>query len=86
MTMMDYNPRVWRSTRMIRGYTYSLKYHYDIVLKRLKEVDCRIVDRRFYNQPSTWKGKPAYGWIKLKEPIPLWDAMECGLIPEFNTR
>ena len=81
---MDFNPRNWKSTKMIRGYTYSMRYDSDFTLMRLKGVSCRIVERKFFHQPSTWNEDRVWGWIKFKDPIPLWDAMEAGLVPRFR--
>ena len=82
--MMDFNPRKWKSTRIIRGYTYSMKNDSERTLKKLKGIPCRIVERKFFHQPSMWHDKYVWGWVKFKEPIPLWDAMEAGLIPMFR--
>ena len=83
--MMDVNPRAWRSTRMVRGFTYSMRYDPDKTLDKLQGIKYRVVDRRFYNQPSMWNAKLVWGWMKLREPLQLWDAMEAGLVPMFNT-
>lgn len=82
--MMDFNPRKWRSTRMIRGYTYSMKHDAKQTLERLKGIEYRIVERRFFHQPSAWHDSIVWGWIKFKEPLQLWDAMEAGLVPIFR--
>lgn len=84
MTMMDFDPKKWRSTRMIRGYTYSMKNNSEYTLKRLAGVRYRIVERRFFHQPSMWSDKYVWGWVKFREPLPLWDAMEAGLVPLFR--
>ena len=82
--MMDFDPRKWKSTRIIRGYTYSMKYDAERTFKTLHGLKYRIVERRFFHQPSMWSEKYVWGWVKFKEPLPLWDAMEAGLVPIFR--
>ena len=81
---MDYNPREWRSTRMLRGFTYELHRPVDQIFENLTGVKYRLVDKRFYNHPSTWKGKNVWGWIKFREPLHIYDAMMAGLVPVFR--
>ena len=82
--MMDFDPRKWKSTRIIRGYTYSMKYDAERTFKTLHGLKYRIVERRFFHQPSMWSDKYVWGWVKFEEPLPLWDAMEAGLVPIFR--
>ena len=71
--MMDFNPRKWRSTRMIRGYTYSMKHDAKQTLEKLRGIQYHIVERRFFHQPSAWHDDTVWGWIKFKEPLHLWE-------------
>lgn len=82
--MMDIDPAKWKSTKLIRGYTYAMQHDQMLTLDKLTGIPCRIVERRFYHQPSMWHNKRVWGWIKFKEPLHLWDAMEAGLVPVFR--
>lgn len=82
--MMDYDPRIWQPTKMIPGYTYSMMYDKEFTLQKLTGTEFRIVDRRFYHHPSMCRDKLVRDWIKFRNPIPLWDAMEAGLVPVFR--
>lgn len=85
--MTDYNPRQWKNTTMIGGYTYNMLKPLDKTKEKLKGIpykinDCRVYDRAY----SQYGEKPIFGWLKLDRTLELFDAMEAGLVPVFREK
>ena len=73
--MIDYNPRVWKNTRMIRGYTYNMLKPLEKTKAKLKGIRYKINDCLIYDRPYTQGDRLYYGWIKFDEKLNLFDAM-----------
>lgn len=84
--MIDYDPRVWKSTRMIRGYTYYMKKPLEATKQKLQGIRYRINDCMIYSKPYLQKGRLYYGWIKMDEQLDIFDAMEAGLVPNYHIK
>lgn len=82
--MIEYNPYDWHSTKLRRGYVYLMKYHEIRTIQLLAGIKIRVCDRRFYTRRSRRGDKWYWGWIAFVEPLPLWEAMNAGLVPIFK--
>ena len=51
------------------------------VILPLKNV---MIDRRIFTSPDERNDKKYWGWMRFARPLPLWEAMEAGLVPLFN--
>ena len=85
--MIDYDPRQWQNTSMIKGYTYNMLKPYDKTREKLKGVPHKINDCRIYDRAYSQNGeRPIFGWIKFDRILDLYDSMEAGLVPVFRWR
>lgn len=84
--MIDYNPAYWKSTRMRKCFVYLMRYDEIRTIQHLSKIKARVVDRRIYINMEKRGDKYYWGWIGFDKPIPLWDAMEAGLVPIFRAR
>ena len=82
--MIEYNPRVWKSTRMIRGYTYIMRNSLRVTKEKLKGVTYKINDCMIYEKPYMQGDRLCYGWMKFDKQLEIYDAMEAGLVPNFR--
>lgn len=83
--MTDYDPSKWKSTKRGKRYNYLMRFNEESTIKILSGMKVRMIDRQFYKKMKK-KGRSWYwGWIAFNDPLPLFDAMEAGLVPTFRT-
>ena len=82
--MIEYNPHHWKNTSIRRGFAYVMMFNEIKTIQLLKGVKTRICDRRFYTNRKPRGDKWYWGWICFEKPLPLWDAMNAGLVPIFR--
>ena len=64
-----------------QGYIYLMRNDVNKTYRYLRRIGARIVDKRRLKEKSK---DNYYGWMRFPRPLPLYDAMEAGLIPLFN--
>lgn len=64
-----------------QGYVYLMRNDVNKTYRYLRRIGARIVDKRILKEKTS---DNYYGWMRLPRPLPLWDAMDAGLVPLFN--
>lgn len=77
--MIKYVPRPYR-----RGYVYLMQKDEVETLKAVIHLRNTLIDRRICVETENRVDKKYWGWMRFSQPLPLWDAMEGGLVPIFN--
>ena len=67
-----------------KSFIYMMRYPKDVTVEHTSKLHRRIISHRFwfmrYQREKHWY----YGWVAFEKPLPLWDAMEAGLVPIFR--
>lgn len=67
-----------------KKFVYMMRFPHEFTTERISKIHRRIVAHRFwitrYQREKHWY----YGWVAFENPLPLWDAMEAGLVPIFR--
>lgn len=64
-----------------QGYIYLMRKDVTRTYRYLRSIGARIVDKRILKEKSQ---DNYYGWMRFPRPLPVFDAMEAGLVPLFN--
>ena len=76
---MVYEPKLYR------GYTYLMRNDYNNTMRVIVKLNNVMIAKKILVVPD---GRPYnktyFGWMRFLKPLPLWEAMEAGLVPLFN--
>ena len=76
---MVYEPKSYR------GYTYLMRKDYYTTMRVIVNLKNIMIARKLLAEPDGRPHKNTYfGWMRFIKPLPLWEAMEAGLVPLFN--
>ena len=67
-----------------RGYVYLMQKDEVHTLRVIMKIKNVMLDRRIFLVPDDRNDKKYWGWMRFAKPLPLWEAMEAGLVPLFN--
>lgn len=65
-------------------FIYMMRCPKDFTVERISRMRRRIVSFRFWMSKFQRDKHWYYGWVAFEKPLPLWDAMEAGLVPIFK--
>lgn len=76
---MVYEPKPYR------GYTYLMRKDYHNTMGVIVNLKNIMIGKKILCEPDGRPTKKTYfGWMRFIKPLPLWEAMEAGLVPLFN--
>ena len=76
---MIYDPDPWQ-----HGYVYLMRKDERKTMKVLLKLKNVMIGKMIFNVPDYRDGNIYCGWMRFARPLPLWEAMEAGLVPIFD--
>ena len=72
--------------KFVERYIYVMHNNPFYTCEKIANLDARCIDYRFWNQMRQRGDRWYWGWVVFNKEIPLWDAMDAGLVPLFRKR
>ena len=67
-----------------KGYVYLMRKDELQTYRRILRLKGKLIDRRILTKPEPRGEINYWGWMRFDRPLPLYDAMEAGLVPIFR--